>query len=191
MRRRAAVRRAARDLVGAVDRGALPRRGLPRRWACWKSAFESYLEDVDFGLRCAAHGVRGRYVPQARATASGQRERSAAGTPETVRRIARNQLLLAARHYPGAADAWPVVDRGSFCGAEWRCGTVRAWRGCAASGAGSSPFLRRATGISARAIPNVLEQILHANEQFHSHGTVRIRTGSCTFSLTGVGQSDT
>jgi len=61
--------------------------------------FESYLEDVDFGLRCGEAGLEGVYVPEAVAYHEGS------GTlgrwhPETVRRIARNQLLLVAKHYP-------------------------------------------------------------------------------------------
>jgi GT2 family glycosyltransferase len=61
-------------------------------------AFGSYLEDVDFGLRSAAKGYTGRYVPAAVAWHAGS------GTlgrwhPETVRYIARNQVLLVARHY--------------------------------------------------------------------------------------------
>jgi GT2 family glycosyltransferase len=64
-----------------------------------ESSFESYLEDVDFGLRCAAHELPGLYVPGALAWHRGS---ATLGRwhPETVRRIARNQLFLAARHYP-------------------------------------------------------------------------------------------
>lgn len=62
-------------------------------------SFESYLEDVDFGLRCAAAGIEGRYVPEACA-----RHRGSATLgrwhPDTVRRIARNQTWLAAKHLP-------------------------------------------------------------------------------------------
>jgi GT2 family glycosyltransferase len=63
--------------------------------------FESYLEDTEFGLRCAARGYHARYVPDAIAWHVGS------GTlgewsPRTVRQIARNQLYLVARHYPSA-----------------------------------------------------------------------------------------
>jgi len=62
--------------------------------------FESYLEDVDFGLRCAQLQLPGIYVPGALAWHQGS---AALGRwhPETVRRMARNQLFLVARHYPG------------------------------------------------------------------------------------------
>jgi GT2 family glycosyltransferase len=63
--------------------------------------FESYLEDVDFGLRCAAQGITGVYEPAAVAWHIGS---AALGRwhPETVRRIARNQIFLLARHYPAS-----------------------------------------------------------------------------------------
>jgi GT2 family glycosyltransferase len=62
-------------------------------------SFESYLEDVDFGLRCATAGLSGLYVPEA----VGYHQGSATlgrWHPHTVRKIARNQLLLVAKHYP-------------------------------------------------------------------------------------------
>ncbi|MDP8979896.1 MAG: glycosyltransferase family 2 protein [Acidobacteriota bacterium] len=61
--------------------------------------FESYLEDVDFGIRCSVAGMSGIYVPDAAGFHYGS---ATLGYwhPETARRIARNQLLLVARHYP-------------------------------------------------------------------------------------------
>lgn len=61
--------------------------------------FESYLEDVDFGLRCAEAGYNGVYVPEAVAYHRGS---ATLGRwhPDTVRKIARNQVLLIAKHYP-------------------------------------------------------------------------------------------
>ncbi len=72
--------------------------------------FESYLEDVDFGLRCAEAGLSGLYVPEAVAYHQGS------GTlgrwhPDTVRKIARNQLLIVAKHYSPnwiLRYGWPV-----------------------------------------------------------------------------------
>lgn len=61
--------------------------------------FGSYLEDVDFGIRCAMASRDGVYVPDAKAW----HESSATlgvWAPEMVRLIARNQLLLVAKHYP-------------------------------------------------------------------------------------------
>ena len=73
--------------------------------------FESYLEDVDFGLRCAEAGFGGLYVPEAVAYHQGS---ATLGRwhPDTVRRISRNQLLLVAKHYPPnwiLRYGWPVL----------------------------------------------------------------------------------
>jgi GT2 family glycosyltransferase len=73
--------------------------------------FESYLEDVDFGLRCAAHGVSGAYVPAAIAWHYGS---ASLGQwhPDTVRRITRNQVFLIARHYSREMRVrywWPIL----------------------------------------------------------------------------------
>jgi GT2 family glycosyltransferase len=73
--------------------------------------FESYLEDVDFGLRCVLAGIPGCYVPEAVAWHRGS---ATLGLyhPETVRRMARNQLFLVAKHYPSGwwrRLGWPVL----------------------------------------------------------------------------------
>ena len=72
--------------------------------------FESYLEDVDFGMRCAASGRNGVYVPEAVAFHQGS---ATLGRwhPDSVRKISRNQLLLIAKHYPRRwvlKYGWPV-----------------------------------------------------------------------------------
>jgi GT2 family glycosyltransferase len=89
---------------------AVFRAGVFERVGLLDENFESYLEDVDFGLRCAAAGLNGLYVPESVAYHRGS------GTlgrwhPHTVRRIARNQLLLIAKHYPPnwvLRYGWPV-----------------------------------------------------------------------------------
>jgi GT2 family glycosyltransferase len=63
-------------------------------------AFESYLEDVDFGLRCCLHGVHGVYVPEAIAYHRGSATLGEWNS-DTVRRISRNQVLLTAKHFSG------------------------------------------------------------------------------------------
>ena len=73
--------------------------------------FESYLEDVDFGLRCAAKGYGGAYVPEAVAYHAGSATLGA-WSPEMVRRLSRNQLWLVAKHYPRrwvGRYGWPVL----------------------------------------------------------------------------------
>ena len=75
-------------------------------------SFESYLEDVDFGLRCAFKGGAGKgragaYVPDAVCRHIGS---ATVGewNKDTVRRIARNQVLLAKKHFRGMA-IWRIV----------------------------------------------------------------------------------
>jgi len=70
-------------------------------------SFESYLEDVDFGMRCAIHERWGVYVPTAIAYHQGS---STWGqwNKYSVRLIARNQLLLTAKHF-GGLSRWPIV----------------------------------------------------------------------------------
>jgi GT2 family glycosyltransferase len=77
----------------------LARRELFDRAGMLEEGFESCLEDVEFGIRCARAGLGGLYVPSARVYHLGS---ATLGRwhPETVRRISRNQMLLVARHYP-------------------------------------------------------------------------------------------
>lgn len=73
--------------------------------------FESYLEDIDFGLRCARGGYSGVYAPEAVARHWGS---ATLGVwhGETVRRLSRNQIFLIAKHFPanwGWRSGWPVL----------------------------------------------------------------------------------
>ncbi len=78
---------------------AVFRSDLFRRVGLLDETFESYLEDVDLGLRCAARGLSGLYVPGAVTYHTGS---ATLGRwhPDTTRRMARNQVLLVAKHYP-------------------------------------------------------------------------------------------
>lgn len=74
-------------------------------------SLESYLEDVDLGLRCAAKGLTGVYAPSAAALHEGSATLGA-WHPDTVRKISRNQLLIVAKHYPRGwilRYGWPVL----------------------------------------------------------------------------------
>src|SRR5437879_3362396 len=77
----------------------LYRRELFERVGLMDETFESYLEDVDFGLRCASRMCAGRYVPDAVAYHVGS---ATLGEwhPDVVRSISRNQVLLLAKYYP-------------------------------------------------------------------------------------------
>lgn len=111
--------------------------------------FESYLEDVDFGLRCAAQGIAGIYEPSAVAWHKGS---AALGRwhPETVRRIARNQVYLLARHYPASLLArWirPILTAHLLWGGvALRHGAGFAWARGAAQGLAGFQRIRK-TGV--------------------------------------------
>jgi GT2 family glycosyltransferase len=70
-------------------------------------SFGSYLEDVDFGIRCALLGLSGDYIPSAVAYHRGS-ETWGAWNKDTVKRIARNQILLTVKHF-GGQPRWPIV----------------------------------------------------------------------------------
>lgn len=73
--------------------------------------FGSYLEDVDLGLRCLRRGFTGLYIPDALAWHHGSATLGR-WSPRVVRLIARNQLLLVARHFDPAlfrSCLWPIV----------------------------------------------------------------------------------
>ena len=115
-----------RPIWSAPWTAALYRADVFRKVGLLEERFESYLEDVDFGMRCAAHGISGRYVPEAVAWHRGS---ATLGRwhPDTVRRIARNQVWLAARHLP-ARCWWPmVVAQGLWGGVAARHGAALAW----------------------------------------------------------------
>jgi GT2 family glycosyltransferase len=69
--------------------------------------FGSYLEDVDFGIRCALSGVQGAYIPAAVAYHRGSATRGA-WNKDTVKQIARNQILITVKHFRGERR-WPIM----------------------------------------------------------------------------------
>ena len=143
---------------------ALFRAELFQRIGYLDESFESYLEDVDFGLRCAAHKLTGRYIPAAVAWHRGS---ATLGRwhPDTVRRIARNQLLLVARHYPGRLllrYGWPIAVAQLLWGAvALRHGAGLAWM------RGKWEGLRRFSGARSDSsfINSELPGHLRANEE--------------------------
>ncbi len=100
-----------RTIQFAPFTAVLIRKELFERIGDLDERLESYLEDVDFGLRCAAKGYSGVYIPGAIAyhVGSGTLGR---WNPRTVSQIARNQILLLAKHYPRALlfrYGWPIA----------------------------------------------------------------------------------
>jgi GT2 family glycosyltransferase len=107
-----------RDIWSAPGPAGLFRTELFRRIGLLDESFGSYLEDVEFGLRCACQSYKGRYVPGAVAYHQGS---ATLGRwhPGIVRKIARNQVLLVAKHYPRRLlfrFAWPILFSQSLWG---------------------------------------------------------------------------
>ena len=147
-----------REISFAPFTAALFRSELFQRVGFLDETFESYLEDIDFGIRCAAAGFTGVYVPTAVADHAGS---ATLGRwhPDTVRRIARNQLLLVAKHYPRhwvLRYGWSVlVGQGLWGFVALRHGTAFAYL------CGKLEGLRRfrkARGNSQDGLPAVIEQ---------------------------------
>ena len=86
---------------------AIFRRQLFRDVGLLDETFGSYMEDVEFGLRCAMAGREGLYVPSAIAYHRGSATLGG-WSKDTVWRIARNQVLLAVKHFQGQ-PRWPIV----------------------------------------------------------------------------------
>ncbi|HXE65186.1 MAG TPA: glycosyltransferase family 2 protein [Bryobacteraceae bacterium] len=75
-----------------------------------ETRFESYYEDVDFGVRCTLAGFEGIYEPEAVALHSGKATLGKNGA-RVMYLSARNQVLLLAKHYPARTllrFAWPI-----------------------------------------------------------------------------------
>ena len=118
-----------RPIQFAPFTAAVFRAELFRRLGLLDDDFESYLEDVDFGIRCSIQSLSGVYVPEAVAYHYGS---ATLGRwhPETVRRIARNQLLLVAKHYPANwiwRSGWAVLAAQGL----WGLVALRHGAGCA------------------------------------------------------------
>jgi GT2 family glycosyltransferase len=86
---------------------ALFRRSLFSELGPLDENFGSYLEDVDFGIRCAMAGIGGTYIPSAVAWHRGSATRGA-WNKDTVKQIARNQILINCKYFQGQ-PRWPVV----------------------------------------------------------------------------------
>jgi hypothetical protein len=97
--------------------------------------FGSYLEDVDFGIRCALAGHQGEYIPAAVAYHRGSATWGA-WNKDTVKQISRNQILLTVKHF-GGQPRWPIVAGQMLWGlvalrhlrgVSWLRGKVSGWK---------------------------------------------------------------
>jgi GT2 family glycosyltransferase len=156
---------AERQIWSPPFTAVLVRAEVFRRVGLLEASFESYLEDVDFGLRSAARGLAGIYVPGAIAWHRGS---AALGRwhPETVRRMARNQIFLVARHYPARLLRrwfWAiVVAQLLWGGLALRHGAAFGWL----RGVVQGLWHWKASRASAVPFDSVLlEQLLHSNER--------------------------
>jgi len=148
----------AKPIQMAPFTAAVFRADVFRRVGGLDESFETYLEDVDFGLRCAEAGLRGWYVPEAVAYHQGS---ATLGRwhPETVRKIARNQVLLVAKHYPSnwvLRYGWSVFIAQSLWGlVALRHGALLSF--CAGKLEGLRQF-GHARGKSCPDFPAIIEQ---------------------------------
>ncbi len=78
---------------------ALVQRDIFLRMGGLDVRFESYLEDIDFCLTCAAAGLQGRYIPEAVAYHEGSATLGV-WSPRMVELLARNQIYLISKHFP-------------------------------------------------------------------------------------------
>ncbi|HVY93095.1 MAG TPA: glycosyltransferase family 2 protein [Bryobacteraceae bacterium] len=95
----------------APGTACLFRRGVLEKLNGFDESFESYLEDVDLGLRCVREGYSGVYVPDAIAWHHGGATLGR-WNARVVRLTSRNQLLLVRRHYDRELFRrclWPIV----------------------------------------------------------------------------------
>ena len=88
---------AARTVDLASFTAVLLRRELWERVGELDEQFETYLEDVDFGLRCAAVGLRGTYQPSAVAWHYGSATLGR-WNATSVRQMSCNQIMLVKKH---------------------------------------------------------------------------------------------
>ncbi|HVV46192.1 MAG TPA: glycosyltransferase family 2 protein [Bryobacteraceae bacterium] len=95
----------------APGTACLFRRDVLEKLNGFDESFESYLEDVDLGLRCVREGYTGVYVPGAIAWHHGSATLGR-WNARVVRLTSRNQLLLVRRHYDRELFRrclWPIV----------------------------------------------------------------------------------
>jgi GT2 family glycosyltransferase len=114
---------------------ALFRRNLFTDLGLLDETFGSYLEDVDFGIRCALAGHQGEYIPSAIAYHRGSATRGPWNS-DTVKQIARNQILLTVKHFQGE-PLWPIVVGQMLWGmvafrhlrgVSYLCGKISGWK---------------------------------------------------------------
>lgn len=170
-----------RKIQFAPMTAALFRRAVFDRIGYLETRFESYYEDIDFGIRCTLAGMEGVYEPAAVGIHmdKGSLGRRAA---RVYYLSTRNQLLLLAKHYPAATlrrFAWPVLvgqllsvlaatrqghPLAALCG---KLDALRRWREFRVQHAVSSadPRGRQATEIIEKAFAESESEILRLQRE--------------------------
>jgi len=151
-----------RAIFSAPWTAALFRAALFDRAGLLDESLVSYLEDVEFGIRCVLSHSPGVFVPEAVAWHRGS---ATLGSwhPETVRLMARNQLLVVARYFAPqwawhalvAQSLWGLVALRHGAGRAWLRGKWEALR-----------ELRNVRGTFRPETAKTLEPWLAENEQF-------------------------
>jgi GT2 family glycosyltransferase len=149
-----------RSIRFAPMTAALFRRDLFTEVGRLDESFGSYLEDIDFGIRCSAQGKSGLYVPTAVAYHRGS---STLGrwSSDTVWHISRNQVLLTVKHFKAQPNLpilagqllWGLVAVRHGAGLAFLLGKIAGLVG------------RRNGGESASAAPQDLRAIFEASER--------------------------
>ena len=96
--------------------------------------FESYLEDVDFGLRCISAGRSGFYEANAVSIHHGSATLGQ-WNQESVRRMSRNQVFLVLKHLSAGwwtllvgQGLWGLLAFRHGAGLAWLKGKVEGWQ---------------------------------------------------------------
>jgi GT2 family glycosyltransferase len=95
-----------REITSAPMTAALFRAEIFAKVGMLDESFGSYLEDVDFGIRCALAGCEGKYVPSAIAYHEGSATLGGSWSPRSTQWISRNQALLARKFQ---MKLWPTL----------------------------------------------------------------------------------
>jgi GT2 family glycosyltransferase len=125
---------------------ALFRSRLFRLAGMLDEVFGSYMEDVEFGIRCALGGYAGLYVPAAVALHRGSATLGK-WSGDSVWRISRNQALLAVKHFAGqprlpivvGQALWGLVALRHGCGWAFLRGKIAAWKDRGRFGSQNAP----------------------------------------------------
>ena len=151
----------SRPIRFAPMTAALFRRELFDQIGPLDERFESYYEDIDFGLRCASAQIGGMYLPAATASHRGSATLGAWNS-DTVFYLSRNQILLAAKFFRGGPFwpilagqlLWGIIALRRRAGVAWLRGKLAGLR-----------VARKFRGDTISAQPGRLRQIIEASER--------------------------